>query len=144
MPLTLVATATSLAACGGQDDSLACVDKTTNRVVAESFCTRTNAPTVQTPAPTGTGTPAVSAGGIPPIFLWYYGGRVLSGIAQGGGYAPITGRRYRSPGGLAYGGGGWSRARSVGSGVGFGSRARVGGTSRGGFGGIGAGRGVGG
>lgn len=144
VPLTLVATATALAACGEQEESLACVDKNTNRVVAEALCASTNAPTVQTPAPGGAGGVTSSAGGIPPIFLWYYGGRMLSGIAQGGGYAPIGGRSYRSPGGLAFNRNqGWSRGRAGGNGV-FGSRARAGGSSRGGFGGIGAGRGVGG
>jgi hypothetical protein len=147
VPLTLVASATSLAACGGQEaESLACVERGSNRVVAESLCTAANAPTVNTPAssatPGGIASGTTHAGGIPPIFLWYYGGRALGGMMNGGAYAPLDGRRYRSSGGFAYA----PRTgitRSSSRGGGFGSRVG-GGTTRGGFGGIGAGRAGGG
>jgi hypothetical protein len=147
VPLTLVASATSLAACGGKQEPLQCVERGTNRVVAESLCTATNAPTNAAPVPADS-TRVARSGGIPPIFLWYYGGRLASGMMSGGGYAPLAGRRYRSASGLAFRQGqGWSRARSVGapSTVGAGRSNRSSGTVRGGFGGIGAGRsGIGG
>ena len=146
VPLTLVASASSLAACGKQEP-LQCVERGTNRVVAESLCVATNAPTAATPA-VGDSSRAVrhAGGGIPPVFLWYYGGRMASGLMTGGGYAPLAGRRYRSPGGLAFRSGqGWSRARSVGAPSGSSAgRSRGAGTVRGGFGGIGAGRSMGG
>lgn len=143
VPLTLVASATALAACS-RSESMQCVDRGTGRVVAESLCTATNAPTATTPA---AGTTTGHAGGIPPIFLWYYGGRVLNGLVSGGAYAPLAGRSYRSPGGygydrrngLAYVGGAGARA---GAGAVRGGRSTP--TARGGFGGIGAGRAVGG
>ncbi len=148
VPLTLVASATSLAACSGKQESLQCVERGTNRVVAESLCVATNAPTNPTPVTGDSTRVARSGGGIPPIFLWYYGGRMASGLMSGGGYAPLAGRRYQSPGGLAFRPGqGWSRTRSVGGGsaVGAGRSSRPSGTVRGGFGGIGAGRsGIGG
>ncbi len=145
VPLSLVASATSLAACS-QQEALQCVERGTNRVVAESLCTATNAPTATGPAVADSGRVVRQSGGIPPVFLWYYGGRLASGLMTGGGYAPLVGRRYRSPGGLAFRTGqGWSRARSVGapSGSSMG-RSRGTGTVRGGFGGIGAGRSMGG
>ena len=140
VPLTLVASATTLAACGQEPESLACVERGSNRVVAESLCTAANAPTVQTPAPGTPGATTHAGGGIPPIFLWYFGGRAIGGLMNGGGYAPLSGQRYRSPSGLAYNRGGWTRGspnRVGGSRIG-------GGTTRGGFGGIGAGRSGGG
>lgn len=144
VPLTLVASAASLAACGRQE-TVQCVERGTDRVVAESLCTATNAPTTGAPAVGDSGRVA-RAGGIPPIFLWYYGGRMVSGMMGGGGYAPLAGRRYRSPGGMAFTPGqGWSRARSVGAPSGSSAgRSRGTGTVRGGFGGIGAGRSGGG
>jgi hypothetical protein len=146
VPLTLVASATSLAACGGEKESLQCVERGSNRVVAESLCVATNAPTNPTPVAGDSTRVARSGGGIPPIFLWYYGGRIASGLMTGGGYAPLAGRRYQSPAGLAYRQGqGWSRARSVGGRSTVGGGSRPSGTVRGGFGGIGAGRsGIGG
>lgn len=145
VPLTLVASATSLAACGGKQEPLQCVERGTNRVVAESLCVATNAPTNAAPLPADSTRVARSGGGIPPIFLWYYGGRMVSGLMSGGGYAPLAGRRYRSPGGLAFRQGqGWSRVGTP-SAVGAGRSGRPSGTVRGGFGGIGAGRsGIGG
>ena len=140
VPLTLAASAASaaaLAACS-QTETMQCVDKATGRVVAEANCERTNAPTSAAPA-VGSGTATTQAGGIPPVFLWYYGGRVINGLVTGGAYAPLAGRSYRSPGGIAYDrSGGFSR---VGTGTrSVGGTSRITPTSRGGFGGIGAGR----
>ncbi len=125
VPLTLVASATSLAACGGERESLQCVERGTDRVVAESLCTATNAPTVADTSDRA----RTTAGGIPPLFLWYFGGRAVSGIMSGGGYAPVAGRRYASPGGFAY-----APGRGITRGA---ARATP---ARGGFGRTGAGR----
>jgi hypothetical protein len=146
VPLTLVASATTLAACAQEPETLACVERGSNRVVAESLCSAANAPTVNTPAATATpGAPAggtATAGGIPPIFLWYFGGRALGGIMNGGAYQPLDGRRYRSSSGFAYAPRtGITRSTSRGGNA----NGRIGGgTTRGGFGGIGAGRAGGG
>ena len=140
VPLTLVASATSLAACAGSGatEPLRCVDQATRQVVADSLCrTAANAgaagDTVQRRA---------GGAGISPFFLWYFGGRVANGLVSGGSYRPIDGRRYQSPTGIGYSSGrGWrTGGGAVGAGNGIGS-ARPGGSVRGGFGRTGAGRG---
>ncbi len=124
--LTLVASASSACASPAATPSQAlhCVERGTNRVVADSLCDaarvasnggRTGAfgatsgssgdfgasdgsRALAGPGHAYSGTPYVAP------FLWYYGGRVASGFASAGGYAPLGDARYRSPGGFVAGG----------------------------------------
>lgn len=129
VPLTLVATIASAglaAACGPRQEPLHCVQPGTSRVVADSLCR------------TGNGATRAGGGGFyPSPFLWYYGGRVAGGLVSGGGYQPLAGRSYRSPGGIRYAPPGAGRVGGFSAG-----RSRSGAVSRGGFGGVGAGRGA--
>ncbi|HEY0780372.1 MAG TPA: hypothetical protein VGD56_20615 [Gemmatirosa sp.] len=163
--LTLVASASSAAASvpsacaapGASADALHCVERGTNRVVADSLCDR--ARVAQNGGRTGAfggangggngssgdfggpgdlaaGRGIIGGSGVPPAFVWYYGGRIASGLASAGGYAPREGVAYRSPGGFAMSGG---RARGFfgrfGGGGGAGTEAEGhGAISRGGFG----------
>ncbi len=140
VPLTIATTLSAgalAAACGPREQSMQCVDKTTQRAVPDSVCARAGV----TPGATGTGTAAPGAvthgGGFPlgGVFAWYYGGRIVQGLVSGGSYAPVAGRAYRSPTGFV------ARPNVAGGRGGFGnaSPARSG-TSRGGFGATGAGR----
>jgi predicted small secreted protein len=145
VPLTLVAASAALSACA-QRETMQCVDKSTGRAVAESLCVATNAPvnaadTVRTR----------QAGGIPPIFLWYFGGRMVNGLMSGGAYRPLPGRQYQSPTGYRWNRDGILRTpRGAVVGAFGGARAAPGSpsgtfgrstpTARGGFGRIGGGR----
>lgn len=128
--LTLVASAS---ACAGPapapQQTLHCVDRGSNRVVADSLCEAARLAANGGPsgsfgdaaggasgefgADTAPRRGAVAAGGADrgaydggyrsgPLlspFLWYYGGRVASGFASAGSYEPVEGARYRSPSG---------------------------------------------
>jgi hypothetical protein len=156
VPLTLVATAAAgaLAACSRTPEAepLNCVESTSGRVVPDSLCRAAGA---AAPTAAAQGTPAAREGsggfGISPIglFGWYYGGRVISGLVRGGSYAPMVGRSYRSPTGSFLGAGATrggapvrpsiaSPANARSSTFGRPSAGRP--STRGGFGGIGAGR----
>lgn len=119
----VVGLAATLGACNDQPQYVAqnCIDKVSNRVVAESFCTQ----------------PAGYVGVYP--YSWYYGGSSYYGpghilVMGGGGYYPRTGYVYRSPSGYVNSGG---RSYSPGT---YTSGVRAP-TTRGGFGGTGAARG---
>lgn len=140
VPLTLVASATSLAACAGAGPSepLRCVDQATRQVVADTLCKPGDVaaarPVVGDSARVRTG-----GSGISPFFLWYFGGRMVNGMVQGGGYAPLNGRRYQSPSGVRFTPGrGWSGGAAAAA---AGRSTRSGSSVRGGFGRTGAGRG---
>jgi hypothetical protein len=121
VPLTLVATFAAAIACSSSPEERQCVDAQ-DRVVPDSLCARAER---ERPGSTGASTSVARGGsGMGGAFLflpyrYYYGGsrRGLGSVVTGGGYSPRTS-------------GGFSAGRS--------------GTSRGGFGGIGSGRGIGG
>jgi hypothetical protein len=122
VPLTLVATFASAIACGSSPETRQCVDGE-NRVVPDSLCARAEQ---AHPGSTGASTSVARGGGIGGAvfslpYRYYYGGARggLGSVVTGGGYTPHAGR-----------GGIFSGRRS--------------GTARGGFGGIGGGRGIGG
>lgn len=130
----------ALAACGGGDEPARCVEQATGRLVAEAQCPRPGSgSSVAQSDEFGGAADSVArrpqqAGGIgmPGIFAWYYGGRLVNGLVRGGGWQPQAGIRYRTPGGARFGAAGAGRGRLGGSAV------RSGGTSRGGFGATGA------
>ncbi len=176
--LTLVASASSAtvggaAACSRADapaDALHCVQRGTNRVVADSLCDRARAATnggrtgaFGAPGSSGefgaSSDAGASHGGVATSgdrrgygpgygsgygapFLWYYGGRVASGLASAGSFEPHAGTSYRSPAGYTSLG---ARARAFfGRGAGSPGSAARSGISRGGFGATGAAHGSGG
>ncbi|GJG84870.1 hypothetical protein tb265_00510 [Gemmatimonadetes bacterium T265] len=159
-PAATVAGATHCAAPGPAPQALHCVERGTNRVVADSLC---NASRVASDGVrSGTfGAPAGSSGDFgaasaPDVrshgtsfvapFVWYYGGRVAGGIASAGGYVPGAGARYRSSTGFeatgarrGFLGRAFGRSASAPSEGGSGARGVV---SRGGFGATGASHGA--
>lgn len=145
VPLTLVtaATAGTLAACGARAEPLNCVESASGRVVPDSLCAAAGA---AKPGTTVAPATHVGSGGFSPGFVgWYYGGRVIGGLARGGSYAPAVGRSYRSPTGSFLGANATRAGEAVRPSVARpsapGARPSFGRPSaRGGFGGIGAGR----
>jgi hypothetical protein len=117
--LTLMSGIASAVLVACRNDSRQCVDAN-DRAVADSLCARQEAG--QRPG----GGVAGSGSAIGPMWFpyrYYYGGAIVGGLMRGGSYTPRAGR--------------WGSGSS-------GARAANGGTSRGGFGGIGSGRGFGG
>lgn len=121
---------------------MTCVDRTTNRVAPDSLCAAAERLAGGSGnAGGGSGGGYYGAGYHPSPFLWYYGGRVLNGYMSAGSYSPLSGYRYRSPGGYTYdrpssGGGFFGRGGGRSS---TSAPAAPGAVSRGGFGATGAG-----
>lgn len=170
--LTLAASASTAAAnaaagCAGPApaaEALRCVERGTNRVVADSLCDWSRVAsgygasgsfgaTSGSSGDFGAMDPRASRDGnayrgghgggafIAP-YVWYYGGRVASGYASAGGYAPLVGARYRSGAGFVATGASrpgflaraFGRAGGASAAHTSGEAGHVGAVSRGGFG----------